>query len=180
MNQLQTETMMTQSELVKFFYANTQAMRGNIVTRTPVKMNKKDVATKSIENPHGAIYKVQTINVELNPKYEMQVNTARMLEGKEQDFEAEARKWGVHVNGGIIEKNGQLYLNTIEESRIGEAVYETENGVEVSYNDLRAFIPAYKSAPKQGLDGDVKVRTFKLENVIGMFIPSLKVRYVGK
>lgn len=170
----------TQSELVKFFYANTSAVRGNIVTRTPVKMNKKDVATKSIANPHGAIYKIQTINVELNPKYEMQVNTARMLEGKEQDFEAESRKWGVHVNGGIVEKNGQLYLNTIEEGKIGDVVYETENGVAVSYDDIRPFIPAYNGSAKQGLADDVKVRTFKLENVIGMFIPSLQVRYTSK
>lgn len=171
------QVLTTQSELVRFFYDNTAAVRGNIVTRTPVKMNKKDVATKQIENPHGAIYKVQTINVELNPKYEMQVNTARMLEGKEQDFEAEARKWGVRVNGGIIEKNGQLYLNTIEEDKIGSPVYETEDGTEVKYDDLKPFIPAYKPAPKQGLESDVKVRTFKLENVIGMFIPSLQVRY---
>jgi hypothetical protein len=171
------ETLTTQSELVKFFYANTKAVRGNIVTRTPVKMNKKDVATKQIANPHGAIYKVQTINVELNPQYEMQVNTARMLEGKEQDFEVSARKWGVHVNGGIIEKNGQLYLNVIEEAKVGTAVYETENGVEVKYADFAAFMPAYVGAVKQGLETDIKIRTFKLENVIGMFIPSIQVRY---
>lgn len=170
----------TQSELVKFFYDHRDSVRGNLVSRTPVKMNKKDVATKSIDNPHGAIYKVQTINVEFNPKYEMKVNTARMLEGKDQDFEAEARKWGAHVNGGIIEKNGQLYLNTVEESKIGSPVYETEDGTEVKYDDLKPFIPAYKPAVKQGLEDDVRVRTFKLENVIGMFIPSLHVRYNPK
>lgn len=169
----------TQAELVKFFYNNTTPVRGNIVTRTPVKMNKKDVATKQIANPHGAIYKVQTINVELNPAYEMQVNTERMLEGKEQDFEAEARKWGVHVNGGIIERNGQLYLHTIEEEKIGSPVYQTEGGKPIAYNEFAPFLPAYVPSKKQGLKNDVKVRTFKLENVIGMFIPSLKVRYTS-
>lgn len=170
----------TQSELVMYFNDNKAAVRGNIVTRTPVKMNKKDVATKTIANPNGAVYKVQTINVELNAQYEMKVNTARMLEGKEQDFEAEGRKWGVNVNGSIVEKNGQLYLKVVEETKIGTPVYETENGTEVSYDDLRAFIPAYTPAAKQGLEDDVKVRTFKLENVIGMFIPSLQVRYTSK
>lgn len=170
----------TQSELVRFFNDFRSPVRGNIVTRTPVKMNKRDVATKSVDNPHGSVYKVQTINVELNAEYEIKVNTARMLEGKEQDFEVEARKWGVHNNKSIIEKNGQLYLQVIEGDRIGSAVYETENGVEVSYDDLKPFIPAYNASAKQGLETDVKVRTFKLENVIGMFIPSLQVRYVGK
>ena len=167
----------TQSELVRFFNDNQSAVKGNIVTRTPVKMNKKDVATKSIENPNGAVYKVQTINVELNAEYEIKVNTARMLEGKEQDFEVEARKWGVHNNKSIIEKNGQLYLQVIEGDRIGSPVYETEDGVEVKYDDLKPFIPAYNASAKQGLEDEVKVRTFKLENVIGMFIPSLQVRY---
>lgn len=170
----------TQSDLVRFFNDNQSAVKGNIVTRTPVKMNKKDVATKTIENPNGAVYKVQTINVELNAEYEIKVNTARMLEGKEQDFEVEARKWGVHNNKSIIEKNGQLYLQVIEGDRIGSPVYETEAGVEVKYDDLKPFIPAYNASAKQGLETDVKVRTFKLENVIGMFIPSLQVRYVGK
>lgn len=173
-------TLTTQSELVKFFNSNKMPVKGNIVTRTPVKMNKRDVATKTIDNPHGAVYKVQTISVELNAEYETKVNTARMLEGKAQDFEVEARKWGVHVNKSIVEKNGQLYLMVIEEEKIGTPVYETENGVEVSYDDLKPFIPAYNPAPKQDLENDVKVRTFKLENVIGMFIPQMKVRYVGK
>lgn len=170
----------TQSELVRFFNEFQSACKGNIVTRTPVKMNKKDVATKTIANPHGAIYKVQTNNVELNAEYEMKVSTARMLEGKEQDFEVEGRKWGVHNNKSIIEKNGQLYLQAIEGDKIGTPVYETENGTEVSYDELKAFIPAYNSSKKQDLEVDVKVRTFKLENVIGMFIPSKQVRYVGK
>jgi hypothetical protein len=68
-------------------------------------------------------------------------------------------------------------LNTIEESKLGSPVYEDENGVEVKYDDLKPFIPAYNAAPKQGLENDIKVRTFKLENVIGMFIPSMQVRY---
>lgn len=167
----------THAELVNFFNNNKMPVKGNIVSRTPVKMNKRDVATKSIDNPHGAVYKIQTINVEFNPHYEVKVNTARMFEGKEQNFEVEERKWGKHINASIVQKDDQLYLMVVEEGRVGAPVYETENGVEVSYDDLQAFMPVYKVAPKQGLDNEVKVRTFKLENVIGMFIPQMHVRF---
>lgn len=166
----------TQSDLVKFFDNNTKPMKANIVTRTPVKMNKKDVATKQIANPHGAVYKVQTIAVELNANYEIKVNTERMLEGKEQDFEVEQRKWGVRVNGSIVEKNGQFYLNTIEEEKIGTPTYETATGEKVEYDALKPFIPAYNPVAKQGLESDVKVRAFKLEHVIGVFVPGV-LRY---
>jgi hypothetical protein len=100
-----------------------------------------------------------------------------MLEGKEQDFEVSERKWGVHVNGGIIEKNGQLYLNVIEEAKVGTAVYETENGVEVKYADLPRLCLRIMVLSNKVLRLTSKIRTFKLENVVGMFIPSLQVRY---
>lgn len=169
----------TTDELVNFFNNNKMPIKGNVVTRTPVKVNKKDVATKLIANPHGVIYKVQTVSVELNAQYENRVNTARMFEGKEQNFEAEERKWGERVNASIVKKGEELYLAVVEESKVGFPVYETEAGDEVSYDDLIPFIPAYKPAPKQALDSEIKIRTFKLTNVIGLFIPQMQVRYVG-
>lgn len=170
----------TTAELIHFFNCNKMPVKGNIVTRTPVKMNKRDVATKSIANPHGAVYKVQTINVELNAQYETRVNTARMFEGKEQNFEVEDRKWGEHVNASIVKHGEELYLSVVEESKVGSPVYETENGIEVSYDDLKAFMPVPKAAAKQDLTNEIKVRTFKLTNVIGMFIPQMHVRYIGR
>lgn len=167
-------------ELIHFFNNNKMPVKGNVVTRTVVKMNKKDVATKQIANPYEVIYKVQTVAVELNAQYENRVNSARMFEGKEQNFEAEERKWGGHVNASIIKHGEELYLSVVEESKVGTPVYETETGDEVSYDDLLPFLPVRKPAPKQALDNEVKVRTFKLTNVIGMFIPQMQVRYVGK
>ena len=78
-------------DLVNFFSKYQAATRAVVVTRTPVKMNKKDVATKEIPNPFTEVFKVQTIEVELNADYEQKVNDQRLLEGIAQDFVAGSR-----------------------------------------------------------------------------------------
>lgn len=165
-------------DLVKFFDGYKSATRAKIVTRTPVTMRKKDIATREIENPFTEVYKVQTVEVELNANYEQKVNDQRMLEGAEQSFEAGGRAWGKHVNGAIVEKNGTLYLHTIEIGRIGKPKYETKTGREVNYEEIKPFIPAYNGTPGQGLVEEVKVRDYKLMNVIGVNIDN-KVRYIN-
>lgn len=167
------------TDLVEFFNKITMPLHATIVTRTPVKMNKNDVATKTIPNPHGEIFKVQSLNVSLNANYETMVNAHRFLEQKNMNFESEARKWGEHVNGVIVKKDGQLYVNVIELSKQGEVSYEKADGTKIQYNEFAAFVPVYKPSPKQALDKEVKVRSFKMKNVIGMFIESLEVRYTN-
>ena len=166
-------------DITEFFNKMTAPLHAQLVTRTPVKMNKKDVATKTIANPFDVVYKIQTINVEINADYQARVNEQRILEQMPATFVAESRKWGEHVNGVIVEKDGKLYVNVIEISKIGKPVYEKADGTAVTYEEIAPFIPVYNGSPKQGVDEDVKVRTFKLENVIGLFIPSLNVRYTG-
>lgn len=169
----------TQQELINFFHSVNTPLRAKVVTRTPVKMNKKDVATKTIANTLGDIYKVQTIEVDLNADYEGTVNNHRLFENKQQDFKAEDLTWGRHVNGAVIEHEGQLYLKTIEVSKIGPCVYETASGTQINYSEFAAFVPQYGGAVKQKLDDEVKVRTFKLSNVIGFNVDG-KVRFVGQ
>lgn len=165
-------------ELVKFFDGYKSVTRAKIVTRTPVTMRKKDIATRQIENPFAEVYKVQTLEVELNANYEQKVNDQRMLEGAEQTFKAGGRAWGKHVNGVIVEKGGVLYLHVIEIGRIGKPKYETKAGREVNYDEIKPFIPAYNGTPGQDLVEEVKVRDFKLMNVIGLNVDN-KVRYVN-
>ena len=173
------KTMTTPAELVEFFNTFTLSFRGTLMSRTPVKMNKKDVATKTITNPNDVVYKRQMINMELNANYEAKVNSARLDEDKKDNFVGEDRKWGEHVNGVVVKKQDQLYINVLEESKIGDVTYETEGGTKVSYDDIKAFIPPYKPSAKQGLVNDVKVRTFKVANVLEMFIPTIDFRYIA-
>lgn len=165
-------------ELVKFFDAYKGQTRAMIVTKTPVKMNKKDVATRQIENPHGDVFKIQTVEVELNADYEQKVNDQRLLENVTQDFVATSRNWGKRVNGAIVENHGQLYLHAIEVGRVGKAKYETRTGREVNYADLLPFIPAYAGTKSQGVKDEIKVRDYKMTNVIGLNIGD-KVRFLN-
>lgn len=197
-------TITDRNALVQFFNAFRAPARAMIVTRTPVVVRQKDVATKSIENvlfngktEATTVFKLQTAIVDLNANYEGEVNNVRALEDKATNFDVEERKWGEHVNATIIKKGDTLYMQTIEIEKVF-AVYEMDrvklddkgNAVMVNgkpvleaytvpYDDFAMFVPEAKPSPKQALNNDVKVRAFKLDNVIGVNIEN-KVRYSGR
>lgn len=164
-------TMPTMS-MTSFFAANQTKMNAVLKTKTVVRMNKKDVATKQIANPHCLVYKIQKVHVELNGDYEKNVNQSRAVEDKEQTFEKGEMKWGVHKFGkAIIEKDGNLYLQTTELGKVGGSVeYVDENGNPVDYAAIKPFIPAYKPSAKQDLEDEVKIRTFKYESIMEVII----------
>ncbi len=155
---------MRYDEMIDFLKKNDQEMVVQITTRTEVKMNKKDVATKKILNPFGIVYKTSKIKVKVNFDYQNEVNEQLKVEGKEQTFEAQERKWGEHIAKSIIEKGSQLYLSVIEIDKIGKSTYR-ENDQDISYEELKPFIPEYKSSNKI-LENEVKYRNYKLENII--------------
>lgn len=176
-------TITDRDALVQFFNAFRAPARAMIVTRTPVVVRQKDVATKSIENvlfngktDATTVFKVQTAIVDLNANYEGEVNNVRALEDKATNFDVEERKWGEHVNATIIKKGDTLYMQTIEIEKVA-VTYEL-NGKAIPFDDFAMFVPEVKPSPKQALANDVKVRAFKLDNVIGVNIEN-KVRYVG-
>lgn len=157
--------------MTSFFAANTNKMTATLATKTVVKMNKKDVSTKTIANPHGTVYKIQRVHVELNGDYEKNVNQSRAVEEKEQDFVKGDLKWGQHKFGkAIIEKDGGLYLQTTELGKVGNVEYVDENGNPVEYSAIKPFMPVYKPSAKQGLEDEVKIRTFKYESVLEVII----------
>lgn len=153
--------------LVTYFQANTAKTRLTMVTKTAVKMNKKDVATKSVANPFKEIFKIQTVVVDVNADYEDKVNDQRVAEGEMPDFEKQNMVWGSHVgHSAIIENNGQLYLQTIEVSKLGDVQYIDGNGKVIEYSAIKPFIPNYTKPVSQGLDNEVKVRSFKLTSIV--------------
>jgi len=164
------------NDLVQFFNKFKSPVRATMITKTPVKMNKKDVATKSIENPFSIVYKLQTVVVELNGDYEQKVNDQRLLEDKDQDFKAQ-KNWFTNVNNTIVQKDQQLYFKVIEVEK-QSATYQLCNGAQVPYEDFAKFVPNRSPSPKQDLDDEIKVRTYKIENVIGCNIDG-KVRFIN-
>lgn len=142
-----------------------------IVTKTLLKMNKKDVATKSKPNPYGNVWKIQTKRVVLNPKYEQAVNEQRAVEDKSEDFVAKERKWGVPIGSGMLMKDGSFYLKMIVKS-VENALYafvQTDpNDVShlVDYELLRPFVPGQSAPKSQGVDEAVKFCSVGMENVL--------------
>ncbi len=145
--------------------------KATIVTKTLLKMNKKDVATKSQPNPYSAVWKIQTKHVVLNPKYEQAVNEQRAVEEKTEDFEAKQRKWGVPVGPGLLMKDGAFYLKMIVEST-ETPLYalvqpdSTDISTMIEYDLLKPFVPVSSSPSSQGVDDAVKFITTKMENVL--------------
>lgn len=159
--------------MTAFFSMNTTPLTGVVMTaRTEVKLNKKDVATKTIPNPFGKIFKIYKAVVSINKDYEKDVNQNRAIEGKDQDFQKEGLKWGQHAHGkAIIEKDGTLYLQTIVEGYRGGSTYEDEHGNPVTLDAIKPFMPVKKAeAPKQGLEDAVMVRTFKYDSILQLAI----------
>ena len=137
-----------------------------VVINTEVKMNKKDVETKAIPNPYIGARKFSVMNVTLNPKYETAVNDQREAEGKEQDFKASARAWGVNIGNGLVDNNGKLYISMIVEKTI-DVYYEFE-GELIEKSKLEPFMPKVKPSTNQGLEKTVTYLTVAAENIVSM------------
>lgn len=158
-------TILDQAELVEQLSQIKGEVSATLMSKTVFKLNKKDVATKSIANPFGTIYKIQMMDVELNTQYEEEVNARRMVEGNAQDFEAGALKWGKAINNIVIEKDGNMYVKTVVIGKIGDSTYIDENGNTVQFADFAQFVPPYSGSAKQAVTDEVKVRTFKISSI---------------
>lgn len=140
-----------------------------LTIKTAVKMNKKDVATKIIENPHGEIFKIAQLNVTLNPSYEQAVNEQLLSEGKESTFVAEAPTWGKSIGGALFEHNEMFYVAYIENEKI-TSKYVDANLETVEYDVFKDFMPVKKSSGAQGAEKVIQYRKVKLENILDVEI----------
>lgn len=139
-----------------------------MITRTEVKMNKKDVATKTIANPYVGAVKITTMIVELAPHYESAVNEQRVVENKEADFEASSRKWGTSLGNGIIENNNKLYVSFIAKEHV-LTNYMLDDQI-IDKSELEPFMPKKKDSGTQNLDNAVVFRTIAVENIMELEI----------
>ena len=151
------------TDLISYIQSLTAEAAIIIVTETEVKMNKKDVETKKTPNPYIGAIKKSTQIVKVNPDYQREVNDQREQEGKDADFEASSRKWGVSLGNGILEKNGKIYVSYIPVKTI-ESWYEF-NGEAIEYSELKKFIPEKKSSGNQGVENQVQFRVIAIENI---------------
>lgn len=145
--------------LVKALMAIKGATPATFVARTNVKMNKRN-------NPYyGEIDKIQKSNVFINFNYTNSVNKQRVKEGKEPDFVAKERKWGVKVPGTplILHKNS-YYLEARFLNNEPDVEYIYENS-EIDKNEFSMFLPNRSRPTNQNTEKEIIIRDFKVENI---------------
>lgn len=151
--------------------------KGVLKARTPVRMNKYDVETKSIRNPFVAVYKIATTKVEVNADYEQLVNNQRVVEGKQPNFEAGPLPWGIGLDNVRIEHYTppKPYVKFIQEQDDPNPRYEDENGQPVNEDAIRPFMPRPNNSRKQGLNDPVRVRTYMLQHILELTLSGQRV-----
>lgn len=157
------------AELVKFVQMLDKKVNDVIIlTETEVRMNKKDVATKSVANTFIGATKVQKVKVAVNEDYEKRVNVMRYLERKDENFQAEGLAWGTCTDNIIVENKGKTYLKTIELEKI-ESAYHFD-GKTIAYDALKPFIADRAPSAKQDLNQEVKVRTYAIDSIKELYV----------
>lgn len=166
-------TLKTKEELINFLTSYKSAKTATVVSKTELRMNKKDVATKQTPNPYPIAYKVSLFEADVNFDYTDKVNDARLLEGKEQSFEAQEAKWGDYVSKSLTKKDDQYYMKLVPTKSLTKTSYEDADGKALNYDDLKPFVPVKKEYTGQGLDNAVQFRAFKLDSIIHFKIPGV-------
>lgn len=153
----------TRNQLQKLLLSVSGAKPVTIVTQTEAKMNKTN-------NPYfGKVLKQTKANVFINTNYEASVNRALEKEGKDTTFVAKARVWGEKIPGTpLVMNNGKMYLSAqfLPQNK-AESIYIFEDR-QIPKEDIINWLPAVKENKNQGLDQEVIIRTYQLDNIISI------------
>jgi hypothetical protein len=136
-----------------------------LVTRTPVKLLKKDKEGNKNDLPE--IFKEQTQQVVINRPYEKAVNAALAAEGKTASFETQGRNWGIGAGAILEHENGTRYLQYILIDS-GDVRYTDDEGKAYTKDDFQRFMSTAKKSSSQGLDEEIKVRSVKFDNILSV------------
>jgi hypothetical protein len=144
-------------------------MFASVMTVTEPKMVVKDRITKE-PNPYlGRVKKISKMVLSLGNNYESAVENRRKKEGVQGGFQAGTITGRRHVSRMILEseKNPeQKYLEVFAMSNTPAQVeYRLDDGTVVDAEKIKPYLPVESENKSQGLENDVKVFTYKLENV---------------
>ena len=99
--------------------------------------------------------------------YEKMVTRRLAEEGKDpESFELQPRTWGIRIpNTPFVEHKGQYYLEVIF-LNAGKSTFYLD-GKEIAKSDIEG-LQDREEGRQGGLDNKVVIRTFKVDNVVGM------------
>jgi len=144
-----------------------------ISTRTEPKQTKKHRITKE-PCPYAKVFKLATVQLQINVDYENCVNAQRKREGKEADFQAKERTWGTRVGGSLIEhtpkgSTEKVYYLGIPSRKCLSVAYEDGEGNPIEGEQLESLKVGFFDSPsksRQELDNEVIWRTYKLDSIL--------------
>lgn len=150
----------TRSQLVEILEAEKGAEMVSVYIGTDPRMRKTD-------NPYIGALKFQTLSGIVGYDYENSVNNQLVREGKEADFKAEPRSWGVRISPKWVLHNDTRYL-TLKIQGTSAPTFIL-NGEEIPYEKVKPFIPEKKSPATQAdLEKKIKHTDIKIDNIISI------------
>lgn len=161
-------------EFIRFVMQN---LRGagfvTIQTLTEVKLEASGRAIL------GQVFKRARVNGVVNFRYANSVNRQRIREALAANFIAAGRKWGTHVVGTPfivhVTKAGEwkLYLEVKVERSLGYEYLDAQ-GNEIPKEQVHFYLPQ-KSESRQGVEKEVILRDYDVQNITGMRINGVEV-----
>jgi Tol biopolymer transport system component len=150
----------TRNQLVEIIEAQKGTEMVSVYIGTDPRMNKTG-------NPYIGAMKYQTLSGIVGYDYQNSVNAQLAREGKEADFVAEPRQWGVRVSPKWVMHNDARYL-TLKVQGSSAPTFILD-GKEVDAEAIKPYLPKKKSPATQAdLEKKVKHTDIKIDNIISI------------
>ena len=146
---------------------------GHIVSRVPVRMNKKSRIDGATNPFLGILFKVSDSIINYGFHYANSLDNQAVREGKQIDFDVKPRKWGTRIKGTPLvehtKKDGSyhLYLEAKVE-KVNSTKYVLADGTEIAKDEFAEYMtpPSAPSTTQDGLDKEIILRDYALENIV--------------
>jgi hypothetical protein len=137
---------------------------------------------RKTNNPYfGKVKKVAHVGGLIGTNYENSVNNQLNREGKDANFTAKPRKWGVRDSEHrfIIHHKGEVYLSVKpQQTNAKTRFFNTETGEEIAKETLKPWLQeSSKPATQDNLDKEIPERDYKMSALKNISIGGKKFSF---
>lgn len=133
-------------------------------------------------NPYfGKVKKVAVVGGLIGTDYQAGVNRQLSREGKDANFTAKPRKWGVRDSEHrfVIHHKGEVYLSVKpQQTNAKTRFFNTETGEEIAKESLKPFLQESKKPNTQAdLEKEIPERDYKMSSLKNISIGGKKFSF---
>lgn len=155
----------TKQELIERLMNTKGTTIVSIETKTTPRLLKTDNPYWNKENKQWHLTKLSRVNGIVGWIYSNSVNNQRVREGKEDNFQAEERKWGKRIQGTpLVDHKGNKYLELKVENKY-KSVYLDDEGEVVDDSVVKQYESSSSSKSRQGVEKEVVLRDYKIGSI---------------